>query len=204
MPQNVYFCTNFNYIRGTMKRFTPYVFILIAIMVTTASCKHRKMYADYLKDEAKAIDLFISKNNLTILNEFPKSGVFREKEFYKDPTGVYYHIISYGDTTSKLQLKETIYIRFKGLNYFMLEKGTDLSNFGSVFPEEMTYVGPVNALTMSSYANPGWAVPLEHVGHNGKVKMIIPFEMGSQSDQSNFQPSYYDFLTYRFESKVND
>ena len=162
------------------------------------------MYADYLKDEAKAIDLFILKNNLTILSTFPKSGIFKEKEFYKDPTGVYYHIISYGDTTTKLQMMEPVYIRFKGLNYFMIEGGSDLSNFSNVLPEEMLYMGPVNASTMSSYSNPGWAVPLKHVGHNGKVKLIIPFEMGSQSDQSNYQPSYYDFLTYRFESKINE
>ena len=184
-----------------MKKIIAIATTLIALLILVSSCQDRKTYADYLNDESRAIDLFISKHNLNILETFPEDGQFGEKDFYKDPaTGVYFHIIEVGDTTQNLQWKEEVYIRFSGLEYFMTEDTTKYSNFTSVLPEEIVFIGPVNSNNKSSYSNPGWVVPLSYVGHNGKVKMIIPFDMGSSYDRSQYQPSYYDLVKYNFES----
>ncbi|HCC86294.1 MAG TPA: hypothetical protein DEQ06_06900 [Porphyromonadaceae bacterium] len=173
---------------------------LLGMLLIFPSCENQKTYADYLNDEAKAIELFIAQQQLTILDEYPTDGKFREKEFYKDPsTEVYYHVISYGDTTEKLSLGEKVYIRFSGLHYFMSNDTTRYANL--VYPSEIKYFGPVNSYTKSYYSNPGWMLPLEHVGHNGEVKMIIPFNMGSSYDRSQYQPSYYDWVEYRFENR---
>ncbi|MDD2327032.1 MAG: DUF4827 family protein [bacterium] len=185
-----------------MNKTYPTITALLGLLLLLPSCKDRKTYADYLKDEAKAIDLFLSKQQLTILNTYPSDGEFGEKEFYQDPaTGVYYQVISYGDTTQELKWKETVYVRFSGLHYFMTSDTTRYSNQKSVYPEEIIYIGPVNSSTKGNYSNPGWVVPLEHVGHNGKVKMIIPFNMGSSYDRSQYQPTYYDLVHYRFEDQ---
>lgn len=185
-----------------MNKLSLTITILLGTLLLLSSCNDRKTYADYLKDEKKAIDLFIAQNNLTILDEFPADGQFGETEFYKDPaTGVYYHIISPGDTTLELKWKETVYVRFSGLLYFMTDDTTHYSNQKSVYPEEIVYIGPVNSSTKGNYNNPGWAVPLDHVGHNGKVKMIIPFDMGSSYDRQQYQPSYYNLVHYRFEDQ---
>lgn len=175
-------------------------FTLLGMLLITPSCNDRKTYADYLYDEEKAIDLFIAQKELSILEEYPTSGNFAENEFYKDPvTGVYYNVISYGDTTTNLAINQIVYIRFRDLHYFMSEDTTYYSNM--VYPLEIKYMGPVNSTTQSYYSNPGWMVPLEHVGHNGEVKMIIPFTMGSSNDRSQYQPSYYDLVQYRFQGK---
>ncbi len=173
---------------------------LLGLLFLLPSCKDRKTYADYLKDEEKAIDLFIAQQNLSILDDFPANGIFAENEYYKDPaTEVYYRVIAYGDTTKALTLNQKVFIRFKGLRYFMSSDTTRYANL--VYPEEIKYVGPVNSTTKSYYSNPGWMVPLQHVGHNGEVKMIIPFSMGSSYDRSQYQPSYYDQIQYRFEGR---
>jgi len=182
-----------------MKKIRAITIIFSVLMMLATSCQDRKTYADYLDDESKAIDLFIAKNNLHILEEFPSDGVFQENDFYKDKnTGVYFHIINLGDTTRNLEWKEPVYVRFRGLEYFMTEDTTKYSNF-SGFPEEIEFIGPVNANTKSSYATPGWVVPLAYVGHTGKVKMIIPFDMGSAYDKSQYQPTYYDYIEFRFD-----
>lgn len=184
-----------------MKLFNSVVLTLIGLLIITTSCNNKKSYADYLKDERKAIDLLIAKNNFEILREFPANGKFGDNEFYKDPnTGVYFNIIELGDTT-RPQWRENIYVRFKGLSYFKDNDTTLYSNYQSAFPEVLEYVGPVSSATKSSYTNAGWAVPLSYVGHKGRVKMIIPFEMGSTYDQSYYQPTYYDLVEYRFESQ---
>lgn len=185
-----------------MKLFNSIVFTLIGLLILTTSCNNKKTYADYLKDERKAIDLFIAKNNLVILKDFPSNGKFDANDFYKDPdTDVYFNIIEYGDTTVKPQWRERIYVRFKGLSYIGTDDTIKYSNHLSTFPEELEYLGPVSSSTKSYYGTPGWAVPLAYVGHKGKVKMIIPFEMGSSYDQSQFEPTYYDQIEYRFDSQ---
>ena len=181
---------------------------IITILISVVSCKDQKTYADYLKDEERAIDQFIVKNNLNILTKFPASGNFGEKDFYKDPeTEVYYNIVEYGDTTKSIFLGENVYVRFMGLKYFMVDDSTTYNNLNSnnnPFPQEIKFIGPVNSNTRSYYSVPGWAVPLTRVGHNGVVRMIIPFNMGSSTDRSQYQATYYDRIEYRFESKIND
>jgi len=185
-----------------MKHLHFMVIILSGFLFLTVSCSDTITYADYLKREEKAIDLFIKTKNLVILKDFPADGTFNENEFYKDQaTGVYFHIINYGDTTQKLQWKERVYVRFSGLSYFNTIDTTRYSNLNSPYPEEIVYIGPVNSSTKGNYATPGWVVPLSYVGHKGKVKMIVPFNMGSSYDQSVYEPTYYEMVQYRFENQ---
>lgn len=193
-----------------MKRVNYIIISLIGLILMTASCNKRKTYAELLKDESKAIDKFISKNKLVILKEFPKNGQFTDKEFYKDPaTGVYYNIVETGDTTNyKLKLGDEVHVRFRGLKYFSTSNdSTEYENMDPIrspWPETLIYRGPANVETMSLYSTTtaGWVVPLSHIGHNGRVKMIIPFTWGSQSDQAAYTPTYYDVVTYRLDSFI--
>ncbi len=187
-----------------MNRTYILIITIFTIIMSAVSCKDQKTYADYLKEETKAIDEFIVKNNLNILNKFPSNGVFGEKDFYKDPeTKVYFNIVEYGDTTENIFIGEKIFVRFMGLKYFMVDDSTTYTNNDNINPQEIDYVGPVNSSTRSYYTVPGWAVPLHRIGHNALVKMIIPFNMGSSTERSQYQPTYYDRIEYRFESKVN-
>lgn len=189
-----------------MKKFSTYILLFAGLLLLTVACNKRKTYADHLKDEKKAIDLFISKNNLIILDNYPSGGTFKTNEFYRDPaTGVYFNIIDKG-TSDSVQLGEEVYVRFSGLTYFMENDTLKYNNNDtdrSPFPETIVYRGPVNYMTRTLYegTTPAWIVPLKHVGHTGQAKMIVPFNMGSQYDMRNFQPTYYENVEYRFESK---
>src|SRR5690554_2802813 len=98
------------------------IITIFTIIISAVSCKDQKTYADYLKEETKAIDEFIVKNNLNILSKFPSNGVFGDKDFYKDPESkVYYNIVEYGDTTDIIFLGEKVFVRFMGLKYFMVD-----------------------------------------------------------------------------------
>lgn len=191
-----------------MKKTSYIIFTLIALLALGSSCNKRKTYADLLKDEAKAIDKFIAKNKLVILDNFPSNGKFKSNEFYRDAaTGVYYNIIDVGDTINfkKAEVGSEVYVRFSGLKYFSVNDSIEYSNLdpiNSPWPETLVYRGPVTIINRSLYSNttPGWAVPLKYVGHTGKVKMIIPFNMGSSSDQSSYTPTFYEKVQFRFEN----
>lgn len=193
-----------------MKKTRYIILLLLGLMIVAISCNKRKTYAELLKDETKAIDKFISENKLTVLDEFPSNSVFKPNEFYRDPaTGVYYNIIELGDTltSNMVKLGEEVYVRFSGLRYFTSKNdSTEYSNndpIRSPMPETIIYRGPVTVSNRSLYSSttPGWAVPLTRVGHAGKVKLIVPFNMGSASDQQSYSTTYYDKVEYRFESQ---
>lgn len=184
-----------------MKRIHSVIILFSVLLTFATSCKDRMSYSDYLKEERKAIELLIHRNNFSVLETFPKNGVFNENDFYKDPeTGVYFNIIDYGDTTKNLVPSEKIFARFSGM-YFMKDT-VEFSNQTSAMPFEMAFAGPVNTNTKSYYTVPGLAVPLTRVGHNGIVRLIVPFNMGSANDRQQFQPTYYDYVEYRFENQI--
>lgn len=45
----------------------------------------------------------------------------------------------------------------------------------------------------------GWLVPLQYVGDGGKVKLIVPSEMGHTSAQANVLPYYYEVQYTRYD-----
>lgn len=186
-------------------------FLAAAMLIVSASCNKTKTYADYLKDESRAINRFISKNNITVLEEFPENGVFTANQFFRDPaSGVYYNIISYGDTTNRIKEGEEIYIRFSGLTYFMDNDTLKYNNENpntSPFPQTVVYRGPLTIATKSFYedSSPGWIAPIRYVGHAGSVKMLIPSSMGFSYDRNastgRYQAAYYEKVEYRFEDR---
>ncbi len=179
------------------------IFVITAVLfILLASCKDQKTYADRLKDEARAIDRFIAQNDIDILERFPSNNTFGDNQFYRDATtGVYYNIVDYGDTTQRISLGEEIYVRFQGLNYFMTEDTTSFSNLDpnlSPFPQTLIFRGAVNPTTSAYYDTPGWIVPVPLIGHKAVVKLIVPFDFGSSYDRSQYQPTYYNRVEYRF------
>lgn len=190
-----------------MKKLLLFIIAVSGILFLTTSCKDQKSYADYLRDEERAIERFLLQNNLSVIERFPSDGVFESDEFYKDPeTGVYYNIVEYGDTTENLFMGEEIYVRFSGLKYFMVDDSTTYNNkdtSNSPWPQTIIFRGPANSSTNSFYDTPGWVVPLTRIGHNGKVRLIVTFNMGSASDRQQYQPTYYDLVQYRFASRID-
>lgn len=201
-------------IYSKMNRFCIAFISLAALLLAGVSCNDTKTYAEYLSSEKEAVKNLIKDSSIVVLSQFPSDGKFKSNEFYKDEnSGVYFNVIDRGDVTldkdgnldeaSKVSAGEKVYVRYNGLTYFKSDT-TRYNNMDAVsnpFPDEFTYYTTANTLNMSSYyssTTPGWTIPLKYVGHNGKVKMIIPFIYGSSSyAQSNYEPTYINLLIFR-------
>lgn len=183
------------------KKYIGIISIVLAL-IGFSSCKDQKTYIDYLKDQSKAIDAFIAKNNITVLDKFPADSVFKPNEFYLDElSGVYYNIIDRGDLSIRPSEGDEINIRFRGLTYFMTTDSITFDNLDSEkspTPAQITYRGALDTRTRTLYqsSTPGWMAPAPYIGKNGKVKMIVPFNMGSQYDRQNYQATYYEQVEY--------
>jgi len=183
-------------IRILLLRMRKISFVIVAIAVFLFignSCDNQKTYAEYLKEESKGIKQFIAENELVVLDEYPEDHVFKPNEFYRDPaTGVYYNVIDSGGR--KATFGEEVYIRFKGLTYFLDGDTTQYANILSPDPEILVYGNP------TTYSCNAWVVPLGHVGHLGRVKLIVPFNQGLTYDKSYYRTAYYENLQYRIEN----
>ncbi len=187
-----------------MKKIHWLILSIIAISITFASCDKQKSYADRLRDEIKIIDNFIAKNGIIVLDKIPQDTIFKTNEFYKDPaTGVYIQIIDKGNSSVKAELGEEIYIRYDGYKIISSENDSVThSSMQATSPSTLIYRGPVtlsNKDALYSSTTPAWVVPLSFIGHLGRVKMIVPFNMGAQAERLNYHTTYYDLVTYNFE-----
>ena len=176
-----------------MKKIIIASLISIVAIAMFSSCNDSKTYAQYLNDEKEIIKRFVNQNDITILTEYPKDSVFKEKEFFFDSSsGIYYNVVDSGNGRRILGGEE-LYIRFKGLEYISTGDTTTYSNIYSLQPEILVYGNT------STYGSVAWVAPLKNVGDRAKVRMIVPFNMGLASDQQSYNTAYYEEIDYRFE-----
>ena len=189
-----------------MRKIIGVIFTFAILVAVFAACNNDETYADKLKNESKAIDRFIEEKGLKILSSMPSDYVFAEDEYYKDDeSGIYLRIINRGDI-NKMASKETqslVYFRYYKTLRFSTEDTTTYSNNGAYDPIKFTY-GDANTYTdyyaSSDYAysfmSPACAFPLDYVGEDGEVSLIVPFANGSALQQRNYEPLFYGRIKY--------
>ena len=190
------------------KHHCPIVLFVVSLLLISCNDKV-KPYAEYLKEETKAIERFIRDNKIVVLSDFPANATFAPNEYYRDPaTGVYFNIMEKGTVGEEIKVGEEFYVRYSGLRYFA--DGNDTitrTNEFSVMPAIITYRGLVTMRNRELYSEttPAWIVPMPHIRHGARVKMIVPFNMGSYSDRTGYRnrntTTYYGEVKYRFDSE---
>lgn len=192
-----------------MKRAFNYLLIVCVAAIAVACNEDRKSYNDMLKDERKAINRLIASEGLEILKNYPADGKFKDNQFYKLDNDVYINVVDTGNGRRAELYTTNILARWTA-NYIM-EDSLILSNYGpnsnGTKPIEFRYgystaITDANTGTLEYYmglsVGLGMQSGLEYVGDRGIVKMIVPFKMGSSSDNSSGAPVYFEILEYKF------
>jgi hypothetical protein len=167
-----------------------FVIILFAV-----SCRNEKSMQELIQEEKKAIDRYIVRNDLHILSEYPKDNIWGEKDYYKTADGVYYHVVDTGgsEKAQKFKLYETsgtlVCLRVESVHYFAVSD-TSVFSMYTEYPYTFTYG------LQTTYSCAAWAEPLDHVGVNAVVDMIVPSESGMSSDRSSFSPVFFKGVRY--------
>lgn len=202
------------------------VILVILSAVIIASCSKTVTYTDMLKREERAIQQLIDENGFEILKDFPKDWQFKDNQFVELPNGVYINIVDSGNGVRATATKTVVYARFTA-DYIMKDSAVatfkTLSNYGVssgvTDPVEFRYgtlkpvvQTPSSALQvqLELLLSEGMQTGLQYVGHGGKVKLIVPFKVGSSqkskdkttSDQAAGQPVFFEILQYRFADEL--
>ena len=185
-----------------MRKYTRLILPLVILSVFFISCNDGVSYADRLKAERKQIKNFINENDFDVIEGFPSDSVFEKGVFYKDSgTGIYMCINDYGDKTKMADgsrfsevrmrfkrsriLSDTVYVSYNTSQPMLIRYG-DQSSYVS------TNVSGFDAVYKSSAC----AMPLQYVGLNAKVSLIVPFNYGSTYQSTTYEPLYIEDLTY--------
>ena len=196
-----------------------YILVLVGSVLNfmfTVSCNNTPTYEELKAAEQKIIRRILDEKGITIIKEYPKNGVFKEKEFFQLSSGIYLNVVDSGNGDRAVPYQTDILIRVSGEAY--LKDGVDtFSTFINVYePFEFRYgnaygVGQEKSQYNNlyySYFGMGMESILSYVGDSAIVKMIVPGHSeisgapgGSSMQNGNgtaFIPIYYDRVRYIF------
>ncbi len=205
------------------KVFTILMIVCAALMAV--SCNKGKSYTDMLKAERKAIDRLINTNGFEVLDEFPTDTVFKENQFVKLENGVYLNIIDKGTSQRAVSGKTSVLYRcvvsypldstyvFYSSSYYVYARNPKVAksvNYGpnsnGTRPYEMLYQDPDDFYygyqPSGAFDSEGLMTALKYVGDGAKVKLIVPFRRGIDSDMSKGAPAFYEILQFKFEENL--
>lgn len=194
-----------------MRKVILFIISIICISVVFIACNNQDTYADKLKKEGKEINRFLNDSDIKVLDNYPGDNYkFKDNEYYLHPSGTYIRIDNWGDENKKADRGTNVTMRASGR---FLGDTVQYSNFGQsaihyyisyTYKHEDTYMGSYNAQTGGEYfkyilMSVGCALPLEYVGNQGEVSLIVPFINGSVAQQSNYKALYFDRVRYTID-----
>lgn len=200
-----------------MKKIHWVLITFIAVVVAFSACNKTETYADLLKKENKALDRFLKENSIQVLDYIESGQTFDKNQYYKDPSGVYYRVIDYGDldNMASAEFRTPVILRYGPIldiinNNDTLDIGnqwqsTSIYTMGFSYGNPSTYQRDSKSYTNYGeyqeylYLSPAIALPLKYVGDKGKVSMIVPFSAGSfYQNYTSYSPYFFTEITYNF------
>lgn len=188
-----------------MKIIFRYISLLCTLLLLLPSCEKGESYADLLKKEEKAINWYLSGESVEIT--VPEDSIFIEGEdapFYRmDGDGnVYMRVIDGGDPENRPQKGDRVYFRYSRMNLRNLyeadvERWIGNSNDIGVSIPSTSFIYGNFSLQSSYQYGTGIQLPLEYLGYNSRVRLVMKASVGFQSEQSQCLPYVFDVRYFK-------
>lgn len=172
--------------------------ICAAFLWSFSSCKDSKSYAELLNEETKSVNSFLADQNVIL--DIPADSVFEygfDAPFYRiDPDGnVFMQVIDPGEA-EKVKDDALVFFRFTryNLNEYALtgELGTGSGNSENIGLGSASFRFNNFTLSTSSQWGAGLQMPLNFLGFNSRVRIVIKSQFGLSSEISQVIPYLYD------------
>ena len=181
-----------------------YTLLAVAFAFGLSACSDTKSYAERLSDESKAINLFLS--NHIVENGIPADTVFITGEnapFYRldDEGNIYMQVIRPGDrVNNRVTDDQLIYFRFTRYNLTYYYNYNELIGEGNAL--DMDYASTsfrFNNTTLSSSTQYGSGIqmPLNYLGIDCEVNLIVKSQYGFTSEIAQVSPYLYNIRYFK-------
>lgn len=172
--------------------------VYAAFLLVSGSCKDSKSYAELLNEETKAVNVFLSDQNVIL--DIPADSVFlcgEDAPFYRiDPEGnVFMQVIDPGES-EKVKTDALVFFRFTRYNLSEYASTGSLGSGGG--NSEDLSMGSAsfrfNNVTLSSTTQwgSGLQMPLYFLGFNSHARVVVKSQYGLTSEISQVIPYLYD------------
>lgn len=166
------------------------------------SCDDDKSYADLLRDERRAVNAFLAEQQ--VINEIPEDTIFitgEDAPFYKlDPDGnVYMQVLIADSKENRPTDGQPVYFRFMRMDLNTLyTEGEEywVGNAENMMADPTYFLYNNYTLTSSAYYGYGLQLPMQYVGVNSKVNLVIKSQYGFTDEISYVVPYLYTVTYY--------
>ena len=156
----------------------------VCAIFMSVSCERSSNYSQLLKAEQRLIDDYLAREGYTLLDEFPEDTVFREREMYHFPDGIYIQILEKG-TGDTLRRGDDIILRYRQMTldeYALVEDYW--STLDRPYPNEIVMGDLTNSCE-------GWQAAFDVMKRSGAhANVIVPSQLGR--DNMNVVPYLYE------------
>lgn len=171
----------------------------IASIALLSSCSDTKSYAERLVDENKAVNLFLS--NYRVENSLPEDNNFEvgpDAPYYRldDEGNIYMQVLRTGDRENNMATDDQL-IYFRWTRYNLLYAYNYGEEYSEGNAEDMsmnpTYFRFNNTTNSSSTQwGTGIQMPLNYLGIDCEVNIVIKSQYGVSSEIANVTPYMYN------------
>lgn len=169
------------------------------------SCEKGESYADLLKKEEKAVNWYLSGESVEI--KIPADSIFISGEdapFYKmnEEGTIYMQVVDPGDPEDRPKQGDRVYFRYSRMNLRNfyeadVEKWIGNSSDLTTSTSSTSFILG-NFLLPSSYQyGTGIQKPLEFLGYNSRVRLVLKAQAGFYAEQSQGIPFVFDIRYFK-------
>lgn len=174
-------------------------FLAITVALMLSACKDQESYSDRLNVERNATNAYLKTQR--VVNKVPSDTIFetgKDAPYYRlDNDGnVYMQVINPGDRKNdRAKMSQTIYFRFTRFNleewYTTKVMGGSSGNEQDMSQAATYFLYKDFTLATSSQWGYGLQMPLDYLGAECEVNLIIKSQYGWTSEISYVQPYLY-------------
>lgn len=180
--------------------------MLLGITFAFCSCEDTKSYSELFNEEEQAVNWYLAKHTVSL--HVPENGNFEVGEnapFYKmDKDGyVYMQVINKGDMSDRAEKGNLVYFRFMRLNLKDYQlTGAEVwegnaEDFENYTNESLVFGN--NVLTSTTKYGGGIQIPLEYLGYNCEVNLVVRSPEGFTSEAGQCIPYVYNIRYFKAE-----
>lgn len=166
----------------------------IGILILSSGCSKSQSYSELLRDEEHAVNWYLAGYNVAL--EFPENmkdlvtyeEVGENAPFYKlDEEGYVYMQVVRADFDDMVDSGDLVYFRFNRTSILDLYNDIDTSSTGNsdYLPNGTTsFVYKNTYLTSTTTWGTGIQMPLQYLGYNSEVNLVLKSYYGFTDEQS--------------------
>lgn len=176
--------------------------VAVAALAALSGCKEKKSYAQLLTEENKAVNTFLANNIVeTTIPADNKFEIGPDAPYYMlDEEGnVFMQVLDPGSDV-KVQDDELVYFRFTRWNLHLYAAAGELpdgsGNATNVALGSASFRFGNYTLTSSSQWGAGLQMPLQYLGMDCEVNLVIKSQYGVSSEMAEVVPFLYNVRYY--------